>query len=141
TEINSHDEELTPHEIAEINLRNSELQGQIRGQLHAWNDTRTIEHEFRMLKEKSEDDKTLARLLENNYYMFLDKVQQLDTSDMYKQRATSIILTQVNQLKKSNYSKKDRALFAVREQVGNRLIVMNDTRLIDQHLNKYLRRY
>lgn len=141
-ELNKYDNSLTSDQVAEINLRNNELQGQIRGKLYRFNDTRTLEHEFKTLVEQSKHDKTLARFLENNYYMFLDKVQTLDTGEMDKQRATQIIMVQANKLKESNYSSKERALMAVKENLkGKNYHPTASKRQIDNHLNAFLRKY
>ncbi|MFB4473723.1 hypothetical protein ACDI16_12435 [Oceanobacillus caeni] len=134
-------ESLTSEEIAAINLRNSELQGQIRGKLYRLNDTRSLEYEFQTMVTNSKHDKGLARFLENNYYLFLDKINQLDTSEMDKERAIHRIQTMAKELTESNYSKKERALHAVKSQLSNKAYRTQDKRLIDLHLKQYLNKY
>lgn len=141
-ELNKRDEMLTRDEVAEINLRNSELQGEIRGKLYSMNDTRSLEHEFKMMVDNSRHDKKLARFLENNYYLFLDKVQSLETGEMDKQRAISKISSQVDELKKKNHSKKARSLMAVKDNLSEkRYFTTSSKRLIKSHLNNYLKKY
>lgn len=132
---------LTSEEIAAINLRNSELQGQVRGKLYRLNNTRSLEHEFQTMVKDSKHDKGLARFLENNYYLFLDKINQLDTSEMDKERAIHRIQIMAKELMESNYSKKERALHAVRSQLSNKAYRTQDKRLIDLHLKQYLNKY
>lgn len=138
-QLNTKDD-LTDIEIAEINLRSSELQGNIKGKLYSINDTRNLEHEFNTLVNAAKEDKGLSRFLENNYYLFLDKVQSLDTGEMDKARAIQKITKLAESVKASNYTDKERALIQVKRVVDKKSYNLHDNRLIDKHLQTYLRK-
>lgn len=131
-------EEMTGDQANQIALRNSELQGEIRGTLYRLNTADNVEREFLSLADRAEYDKTLARFLSKNYYLFADRVKEINASEMEKDRAIFRISQAADQLEKSAYTDKHRALLALKEateqktfggQAAKRLI-QNNTPII-----------
>lgn len=141
SEINKYTEQLSPSEIAELNIRYSDLQGTIKGSLYRWNDIRTLQDEFHNLADQAKHDKVLSRFLENNYYLFLDKASTLSISEVELNRFTYIIDTKVKEIKNSQYSDKQLALIKSRDRLDRSGFHISDSRLIDKHLQGRLRRY
>lgn len=133
---------LSPEQVAEANLRNSELEGQIRGKLYTMKDTRTLEFEFQKLAEDAKKDKGLFRFLENNYYLFLDKINQLDTSEMDKERAMHRIQVMTGQLVESKRTDTEHGLLAIKDNLSKKTFnTRGARRQIDNHLKNYLNKY
>lgn len=140
--LNAKQESLTSYQVAEINLSNSEWYGKVRGDLYTLNSAREIEHEFNTLANQSQEDRGLNRFLTNNYYLFMDKVSQLDISENEKHRAINNIKRKADQLERANYSKEYKALQNVREQVkGKTFGATGAKKTIDSHLNYYLKQF
>lgn len=133
---------MSSDEVAQISLRNSEIQGEIRGKLYNLNSGRDIEMEFKSLADQSKYDKTLARFLSKNYYLFLDRVKELSAGDMEKSRTIHSIKLAVEKLNRNGYSEKELALQAVRENLrGRSFSVIGQKRNIDQQTRVLLNKY
>lgn len=141
-ELNSYnDDDLTEIDVQKATLRNNELTGQVKGLLYKYNDTRNLEFEFKELVKKSEDDKSLGKFLESNFYLFLDKIQTLETDEQDKKRATHIILEEAEKIKTSNASPKNQAMNQLKNYVDGQSFNMYDSRVIDMQLKQYLKDY
>lgn len=141
-ELNSYnDDSLTEIDVQKATLRNNELTGQVKGLLYKYNDTRNLEFEFKELVKKSEDDKSLGKFLESNFYLFLDKIQTLETDEQDKKRATHIILEEAEKIKTSNASPKNQAMNQLKNHVDGQSFNMYDSRVIDMQLKQYLKDY
>jgi len=140
-EIHKQDD-LTAEQVAQITLRNNDLLGEIKGKLYTINDTRNLEYEFNILADQSKHDKSLARFLTKNYYLFLDKINEFDTTDMDKQRAMQIITNKAEQIKNNSYSNREHALQAIRDELtGKRYSNTGVKRNIENHKEHYLQKY
>lgn len=136
--IYAKDENLTSDQVAEINLRNKEWEGKIKGELYGMNNTRSIEHKFKELVNQAQYDKGLKRFLLNNYYMFFDRVKSLNTEIVDEEGAMSFITKEVENLKESNLSNKERALLTVRSVLkGMSFPASLDRVMIDNYMQRY----
>lgn len=134
-------ENVTQEDASRIQLRNDELLGEIKGKLYIITNTRDLEHEFKQLADRAQYDSGLARFLVKNYYLFMDRAQTLDTSDMDKQRAIFNINTLAGQLKEAGYTKRQLSLMSLRDSLKNSDYgTAGVKRNIQQHKAQYMRR-
>lgn len=108
-------EDMTGDQANQIALRNSELQGEIRGTLYRLNTVENVEREFLALADRAQYDKPLARFLSKNYYLFADRVQGIEASEMEKERGIFRIAQAAEKIEKAAYTDKHRALLALKE--------------------------
>lgn len=127
---------------AEITLRNSELEGEVRGNLYSLNTPHSVVLEFDRLAAQSVYDKSISRFLSKNSYLFLDHIKSMDISENEKGRAFHSIMTASENVKHAGYSDKEIALFAVRDSLkfkefsttGARINIQQKARVL---INKY----
>lgn len=127
---------------SQIALRSSELQGEVRGKLYSLQTAQAVEAEFKRLVDQSQYDKTLARFLSKNYYLFLDHIKELKAEDFDKQRTIHSISQAAERVKQNGYSEKENALLAVRDSLQQREFSTTGAKLnIQQQARVLLKKY
>lgn len=137
--VNAHNEELTQVEVDRINLRNNELDGNIRGELYVLGNPKEVEQKFDELVRQAKHDDGLKRFLTNHYYMFMDRAEKTAKTDMESFKAHQNIKRQADELKQSQYSDEQISLFYVRDHLSKESYATNNSqRLISSHLDKHI---